>query len=157
MESTRRMSGSVEAIPIETKYKICRYATPVGGGYRTPEPRDDSPEQTIGGKRPIVMYKKGQAPIKPDVGFDENSLKVHLRRNRKDSRRYPFQVSADQISSEIKKGTVASKMGAMAKLMGLSDGRLDHSNGTIDFSLISLLRCLLSHFNKFESGLYERK
>ncbi|PAV79569.1 hypothetical protein WR25_11583 isoform B [Diploscapter pachys] len=85
-----------------------RYATPVGREYRTPEPRDDSPEQTIGGRRPIVMHKKGQAPIKPDVGFDENSLKV----------------SADQINSEIKKGTVASKMGAMAKLMGLSDDQV---------------------------------
>ena len=78
------MSGSAEAISIEIKYETCRYATPVGREYRTPEPRDDSPEQTIGGRRPIVMYKKGQAPIKPDVGFDENSLKVRLRGNRKD-------------------------------------------------------------------------
>uniref|UniRef100_A0A1I7UB01 WH2 domain-containing protein n=1 Tax=Caenorhabditis tropicalis TaxID=1561998 RepID=A0A1I7UB01_9PELO len=73
--------------------------------FRTPEPRDDSPEQLLGQRRPIVMRQKGAPPPPPpEFGFDSEKLKV----------------TSEDIEKEIKKGSVASKMAALMGNMGYS-------------------------------------
>ncbi|CAI2341977.1 unnamed protein product [Caenorhabditis sp. 36 PRJEB53466] len=72
---------------------------------RTPEPRDDSPEQLLGQRRPIVMRQKGQPPPPPpEFGFDSEKIKI----------------TSEDIEKEIKKGSVASKMAALMGNMGYS-------------------------------------
>lgn len=73
--------------------------------FRTPEPRDDSPEQLLGQRRPIVMRQKGAPPPPPpEFGFDSEKQKV----------------TSEDIEKEIKKGSVASKMAALMGNMGYS-------------------------------------
>ncbi|CAD6192117.1 unnamed protein product [Caenorhabditis auriculariae] len=83
--------------------------------YIPPVKRDDSPEQLLGQRRPIVMRRKGEPPPPPpECGFDSQSLKV----------------TADDINKEIKKGSVASKMAALMGNMGFSQDQIPQG-GTI--------------------------
>ncbi|CAH2659121.1 WH2 domain-containing protein [Caenorhabditis elegans] len=78
--------------------------------FRTPEPRDDSPEQLLGQRRPIVMRQKGAPPPPPpEFGFDSDKQKV----------------TSEDIEKEIKKGSVASKMAALMGNMGYSAEKCD--------------------------------